>query len=656
MVLSQQAYEDRERVEKALIIDTKYTGFPEGLPLNAMQQMAVPYMEEHVNIMVVAGTNTGKSTLIGMVGGKYLFGKQKKKIVYIAPMKALVEEKKRSWTSATHPFSKYKLEIVTGDYTNTGVDDSLSKADIIVITPESFASRIRNAGAASWLDDIGMICVDEFHLIGATERGAVLEASLLEFAFRCPDAQLLLLSGTIPNHEELTQWVSRLNNLDTILIQTDWRALPLNKHFIPVQVTNNTQKETRVIEEVVRLCEQYKDDKFLIVVHNKVFGTRLETVLQKKGHAVAFHNADKDMLSKTNIESGFRASSIDKLICTTTLTTGMNLPARRVIETDVASGGGDIPAYDLNQAGGRAGRTEFDTQGDAYFIVPYRKSRSEYDRHVERIVNGEDIVSQMKTAPEIALHFLGAIALGRVNTHKDFYDWYKQTLRYHQYTLPQDRLEALLESIIEALVAKKMLVDDNGRLSLKKFGVICVQMALDPYYLYDLSNNFNKLFAKPFADNLDLAKALASCEKLAVPYPSKDVLATIPEAIKKTNRQEYWVPATIYYLCLEGRQADISPFIKGKRFGLMQDIDRIAATLSRVSEECFKWDKKDVLLGIPHRLKKYASAEQAVLMAQGATMAKAKELLSRGVTDIRKQRSVGETAKIIAEVMNKGTR
>lgn len=97
------------------------------------------------------------------------------KIVYIAPIKALCQEKYNDWK---FKFSLYGLTVIeaTGDsdYVNLV---QLTNANIIVTTPERWDSITRR-----WqefphiLIELKLVLIDEVHLLNEETRGATLEA------------------------------------------------------------------------------------------------------------------------------------------------------------------------------------------------------------------------------------------------------------------------------------------------------------------------------------------------------------------------------------------------------------------------------------------------------------------------------------------------
>lgn len=640
------------------------TGFAdESWQLNPMQTLVHEFRDQPGNMVVVAQTASGKTTVINLRAFRYLYPKNpanRKKLLYVAPMKALVEEKKRDWIHGTHPYSEFNVAIITGDYVGAFEKDekALDNAEIVVITPESLASRLRNRMSEKnrWLEDIGLVCIDEIHLISTKGRGATLEAALMELTATFPKVELLGLSATMPNAEQLADWIATLNKHETFIVESDYRPVKLHKHYIPIEADSYDELESARIDEIVRLHDEHPNDNFLICVFQKTFGKKILERLQKEDRVAEFHNADRTKQERALIEKQFLCGDMNSLVCTSTLFVGMNLPARRVIVTWPMAGGEDVAAADLLQAAGRAGRPQFDPEGDAYFFLP-AAPRREFERHMLRIENGEPIESKLNTPAEIALHFLGAVNLGRIQSREDFHKWYNRSFFQFQRKLTEKYVDSLLESIFDAMEKRGMIKitkhDESDPsqdvVSLRRRGLIACQMAVDPYYLYDLLRNFKKYFSLIRADDAHLASALASCGPF-YRRPSKNMQTTTPQAIKNVTEQNYWEVATIYYRMLRNESNQIPGYMFSTKFQLIGDIDRVAQSLMRLDKETERWEEEEKIIALPSRVKQGVDWKVGRLMGEGATLNQARQLVSRDVFSMSLQRDP-KYADIFAKVM-----
>jgi pre-mRNA-splicing helicase BRR2 len=94
------------------------------------------------------------------------------KIVYIAPMKALVTEIVGNFTKRLQDFGITVREL-TGDIHLT--KSQIEETQIIVTTPEKWDIITRKSGDRAYLELVKLIIIDEIHLLHDL-RGPVLEA------------------------------------------------------------------------------------------------------------------------------------------------------------------------------------------------------------------------------------------------------------------------------------------------------------------------------------------------------------------------------------------------------------------------------------------------------------------------------------------------
>ena len=121
------------------------------------------------SLVVSAPTASGK-TLIGKLALLYEILVNKKKGLYVVPLKSLANEKYKDFKNKYEKIG-IKVEISTGDYDSPS--EYLKNYDLIILTIEKLDSLIRHK--ASWLKDVGVIVFDEAHMIADPNRGPTLE-------------------------------------------------------------------------------------------------------------------------------------------------------------------------------------------------------------------------------------------------------------------------------------------------------------------------------------------------------------------------------------------------------------------------------------------------------------------------------------------------
>jgi len=629
-------------IDPKTFLDEKYTP-------NELQQDVLELDSEIGNLVVAAPTGSGKSNVFSMRAHKVLFTKnplKRKKVVYIAPMKAIVEQKKEQFLSKDSPYNKFTIGVMTGDYYSEKDDKTGRDSDIIIATPESFASKLRNIMSDSndWIADVALLFIDEVHYIGDSSRGSAIEDLIMSFTYWNPSAEVNFVSGTIPNSDDFSNWLNDLNKLDTYLIQSDYRPVPVDWHFIPIKVgaRNNYGDEERKTRATIEIIQKEAGRSFMVGVFKKDFGRKVTAEIERQlNKNVKFHSADSTPQERKVIESAFIGGTLDGVVCTQTLAVGVNTPASIVIVPSVTLGNGSpVETLILQQLAGRAGRQGFDTRGDVYFLVPEK----DLDFHKKRILEGEKIKSCLSDKQKLALGFLGAVNNGIVNDRKSFITWYKRTLHFHQNDISDEVITTYLEAILETMLKFGMVnVTDENKIVLKRRGIICVQMAFDPYAAYQYITNFNRFFALSTTRLIDIALAYGENVLFADPL-SASMANFIPETVAKHSKNKFYHKATT--CVLKNLQGDkVPPAIISTNFMVLGDIDRVVATLCRFANESERgnWESnaEEMFQTHRHMIKHGVDVSTAKLMAQGASKYEATQLKKKGASDLRISRGLG---------------
>lgn len=149
--------------------------------------------------------------------------KRKKKVVIILPYISVVREK-MFYLQELLRSSGIRVEGFFGGYSPPGGFESI---DIAILTIEKANSIINKLLEQKRIDTIGLVVIDEIHLISDPGRGYILELLLAKALFyswkfsRC--IQIVAMTATLPNANLLTKW------LNADYYQTDFRPIPLRE-------------------------------------------------------------------------------------------------------------------------------------------------------------------------------------------------------------------------------------------------------------------------------------------------------------------------------------------------------------------------------------------------------------------------------------------
>jgi len=168
------------------------------------------------NLLVCTPTASGKTLIAELAALKSII-EGNGKAIYIVPLKALASEKYKDFKKRYDGIAKVALSI--GDIDSS--DSYLVDYDLIITTSEKLDSLIRHH--APWLSLISTIIIDEIHLLNDAGRGPTLEILITILRQLLKKAQIIGLSATIGNPEELSEW------LKAELVIDNWRPVKLHK-------------------------------------------------------------------------------------------------------------------------------------------------------------------------------------------------------------------------------------------------------------------------------------------------------------------------------------------------------------------------------------------------------------------------------------------
>jgi len=208
---------DPRRVNVSTSLPNFETLFP--FQLDDFQQAAITALNAGRSVVVCAPTGSGK-TLIGEYAIHRALAR-KRRVFYTTPLKALSNQKLRDFREE---FGADQVGLLTGDISIN------REAPILVMTTEIFRNMlygtpIGEVGVS--LQGVEVVVLDECHYMNDRQRGTVWEESII---YCPPDVQLVALSATIANGDQLTDWINQVHG-PTELIYSDRRPVPLQFHF-----------------------------------------------------------------------------------------------------------------------------------------------------------------------------------------------------------------------------------------------------------------------------------------------------------------------------------------------------------------------------------------------------------------------------------------
>ena len=610
----QDAENIHPRINIADVLDSETArAFSGTASLNPMQSAVFQVaFHRRVNMLVCAPTGAGKTNVamltvvahfrdVGLIGEKPEDGPMEtgKKVVYIAPMKALAQEVVEKFSTKLKPLGIIVREL-TGDMQLSRAE--ADSAHILVSTPEKWDVITRKAGTddTSLGSQCGLLIIDEVHLL-ADERGAVIE-SVVSRVHRFVEARqrqvrIVALSATLPNYEDVAEFL-QVPDEGLFFFGPEHRPVPLQQQFIGVNVKPNDrhakeEKMNNICFDVV-LDSLRRGYQVMVFVHSRK-GTgetaraladlaSEENVLEKyfvtkgkEGPLGVAHKRFLDRVKKSRsrevpvyFENGlgihhagmlrgdrklseqmFAEGAIRVLCCTATLAWGVNLPAHTIVikGTDVyqpeKGGNVDLSVLDIQQIFGRAGRPQYDTSGEATMIT----TADAFPRYEQKLVRATPIESNF--VKQLADHLNAEIVGGTVSNIHEASSWLNYTYLYVRmrrnplaYGINADTKEQdpLLRGFCTRLVTDAAKSLDSNRMI--RYSPITGNLAATEtgriashFYLQSESIAvFNELFElKPSPTETDLMRLIAS----ATEFKQMKVRQEELEELDKLHRSDY---------------------------------------------------------------------------------------------------------------------
>ncbi|GJP66452.1 hypothetical protein CLOP_g23384 [Closterium sp. NIES-67] len=367
------------------------------------------YHTDH-SVLLGAPTGSGK-TISAELAMLRLFRTQPgMKVIYIAPLKALVRERMEDWGKNFMPkLGKCMVEL-TGDLTPDM--KLLVAADVIVATPEKWDGITRSWHNRSYAQTVGLMVMDEIHLLGQ-DRGPVLEVIVSRMRYisarTARPIRFLGLSTALANARDLADWLG-IERVGLFNFKPSVRPVPLDVHIQgypgkfycprmnamnkplyaailthspvkPVLVFVSSRRQTRLTAlDLIQYAAADERPRQFVHAGEEEMEEYVEMASSAElKHALQFgiglHHAGLTQGDRSLVETLFAERKIQVLVCTSTLAWGVNLPAHLVVVKGTEYFDGkqkryvEMPITDVLQMMGRAGRPQFDNEAKAVILV-----------------------------------------------------------------------------------------------------------------------------------------------------------------------------------------------------------------------------------------------------------------------------------------------
>ena len=478
------------------------------------QKEAIEHIKEGYSVIVSAPTGAGKTVIAEYIICDCI--KNNTKVIYTAPIKALSNQKFRDFYENFGD----KIGLLTGDVSIN------PHASVLIMTTEIFRNKLLEE--KSDLGNYSWIIFDEVHYMDDYERGSTWEESLI---FLPEHMNMLALSATIPNIDELAKWFHSIHKRPLKVVKEENRPVPL--HFFyqcEGQIVDEIEKllrlpSLRTSQSFARTDRRYKtkpnrptalirhlyeNDRLPCIYFS--FGRRrceylaeemrdfylvnnserqnLKLVYQdlcrrfdllgEKSalmlgpiveRGIAYHHAGMLPRLKEVIERLFTKRLIKVIFTTETFALGINMPARTVVFDELRKYHGrffgPLRTRDFYQMSGRAGRRGIDKEGFVYSRINPRYTSFQ---ELKKIIYGqpEKVTSRFNASYATVLNLYEKYKEGLCDIYPRSFHYYQRKERFRHKAL--ELLHSKVKILRELRYIKDERLTDKGRFASKIYG------------------------------------------------------------------------------------------------------------------------------------------------------------------------------------------
>ncbi|XP_059778694.1 helicase POLQ-like isoform X1 [Balaenoptera ricei] len=375
-------------------------------------------VQERKNLIYSLPTSGGKTLVAEILMLQELLCRRKD-VLMILPYVAIVQEK-ISGLSTFGIELGFFVEEYAGSKGKFPPIKRREKKSLYIATIEKGHSLVNSLIETERINSLGLVVVDELHMIGEGSRGAILEMTLAKILYTSKTTQIIGMSATLNNVEDLQEFLqaeyytsqfrpvelkeylkikdaiyevdskaengmtfSRLLNYkysDTLkkmdpdhLVALVTEVIPNYSCLVFCPTKKNCENVAAMICKILSkeyLKHKEKEKHEVIKNLKNISSGNLCPVLKHTiPFGVAYHHSGLTSDERKLLEEAYSAGVLCLFTCTSTLAAGVNLPARRVILRAPYVAKEFLKRNQYKQMIGRAGRAGIDSTGESILIL-----------------------------------------------------------------------------------------------------------------------------------------------------------------------------------------------------------------------------------------------------------------------------------------------
>ncbi|XP_063775818.1 helicase POLQ-like isoform X2 [Pseudophryne corroboree] len=469
-------------------------------------------LKQRKNLIYSLPTSGGKTLVAEIVILQELLCR-KKDVLMILPYVAIVQEKVRGLSSFGVEL-EFLIEEYAGSKGRFPPIKRRTKKSLYIATIEKGHSLVNSLIETGRISELGLVVVDELHMLNEGSRGAILEITLAKILYTSETTHIIGMSATLNNVAELQQFLKADYYTDNFrpvelkeyvklrdcIYEVDNKAennftlsRPLNYKYSSNMLRIDPDHIIALVTEVIpnysclvfcptkKNCENVAEmickylnksylshresEKKILIEDLKTTGNGTICSVLKRTipFGIAYHHSGLTSDERKLVEEAYSAGVLCLLTCTSTLAAGVNLPAKRVILRAPYVAKDFLKRAQYKQMIGRAGRAGIDSSGESILIV------QEKDRQmVQELVSKplENCYSNLmyNCGKGFQSMLLSLVGLKIAETAKDIYNFACCTLFsvQQQHLCKETSLWDITKESLEYLVEKGLICSKLG--------------------------------------------------------------------------------------------------------------------------------------------------------------------------------------------------
>ncbi|XP_070844895.1 helicase POLQ-like [Chaetodon trifascialis] len=375
-------------------------------------------VQERRNLIYSLPTSGGKTLVAEILILRELLCRNND-CLFILPYISLVQEKVRGLASFGLELD-FMVEEYAGSKGKFPPVKRRNRASLFIATIEKAHSLVNSLIETGRMDKLGLVVVDELHMLGDGSRGALIEMTLSKVLYVSKSTQIIGMSATLGNITDLQTFLraenytndfrpvqlkeyvklrdsiyevdpkeeecfrfSRLLNFKYSsamqkidpdhIIALVTEVIPAHSCLVFCPTKKNCENVAAMICKYLKeeFLQQRAEEKAVLLreLRDGGNGSVCPVLRRTVPYGLAYHHSGLTSEERKLLEEAYSNGVLCLLTCTSTLAAGINLPARRVILRSPYVATDFLKRSQYKQMVGRAGRAGMDTVGESVLIL-----------------------------------------------------------------------------------------------------------------------------------------------------------------------------------------------------------------------------------------------------------------------------------------------